>query len=403
MTTDRGRTDPADEERELAERVRARLQDTQRVVRERLDEPIAQATRVTRRTLGWFPVRVWRLFLQRNGLLLAAGMSYQSLFAIFAVLYLAFAAVGLWLGGSPQAVQGLIDLINRYIPGLIGGESSLVSTDQVQDVASGGRGLLGVTGAVAAIVVIWTAIGFVTYARRAVRDIFGLPYDSRSYVLLKARDFLAALVFGVALLLGAVVGSFTTWAIDLVWSLLGLDGDSFWSSVSVRGASLLVAFVINSAALAALYRFLIGAALRWRRILPGSLMGGAALAVVQLGAGLLLLYAPRNPLLATFTAFIGFLLLFRVVGVVILVASAWIAVAAADRHVAIVPTSDAERRAIEREARLVVARVDLRRARQEQTEAPWWRSRAARRRVAQAELEVEQLEAEDGEDVGGRR
>ncbi|HAN25149.1 MAG TPA: ribonuclease BN, partial [Microbacterium ginsengisoli] len=152
--------------------MRARLQDAQRVVRERLDEPIAQATRVTRRTLGWFPVRVWRLFLQRNGLLLAAGMSYQSLFAIFAVLYLAFAAVGLWLGGSPQAVQGLIDLINRYIPGLIGGESSLVSTDQVQDVASGGRGLLGVTGAVAAIVVIWTAIGFVTYARRAVRDIF---------------------------------------------------------------------------------------------------------------------------------------------------------------------------------------------------------------------------------------
>src|SRR3546814_6180699 len=34
---------------------------------------------------------------------------------------------------------------------------------------------LGITGAVALVVVVWTAIGFITYARRAVRDIFGLP------------------------------------------------------------------------------------------------------------------------------------------------------------------------------------------------------------------------------------
>ena len=64
-------------------------------------------------------MRVWRHFLLHNGFLLAAGVSYQALFAIFAAIYVAFAIAGLWLGGSAEAVDGLIDLINGYIPGLI--------------------------------------------------------------------------------------------------------------------------------------------------------------------------------------------------------------------------------------------------------------------------------------------
>ena len=46
-------------------------------------------------------------------------MSYQALFAIFAAIYIAFVVVGLWLGGSEEAVAGLIDIVNIYLPGLI--------------------------------------------------------------------------------------------------------------------------------------------------------------------------------------------------------------------------------------------------------------------------------------------
>ncbi|MFM9776348.1 hypothetical protein ACKI1Z_42485, partial [Streptomyces galilaeus] len=85
-------------------------------LRERLDAPLSAATEITRKTLALFPVRVWRHFLQHNGFLLAAGVSYQALFAFFAVIYVAFATVGVWLGGSPGAVHALIDVINGYIP-----------------------------------------------------------------------------------------------------------------------------------------------------------------------------------------------------------------------------------------------------------------------------------------------
>ena len=57
----------------------------------RVDAAVERATALTQRTLALFPVRVWRHFLQHNGFLLAAGVSYQALFAIFAAIYLAFA------------------------------------------------------------------------------------------------------------------------------------------------------------------------------------------------------------------------------------------------------------------------------------------------------------------------
>ena len=68
--------------------------------------------------------------------------------------------------------------------------------------------------------------------------------------------------------------------------------------------------------------------LAWRRIWPGALIGGLGISILQLGAGLLLSYTPSNPLLATFAIFIGLLLWFRLIGIVMLVAAAWIAVAA---------------------------------------------------------------------------
>ena len=72
--------------------------------------------------MAWFPIRVWRHFLQHNGFLLGAGISYQALFAIFAAIYVAFAITGLWLGGNVDAVNAMIALINSYIPGLISDE-----------------------------------------------------------------------------------------------------------------------------------------------------------------------------------------------------------------------------------------------------------------------------------------
>ncbi|WP_194409174.1 YihY/virulence factor BrkB family protein [Microbacterium cremeum] len=375
------------------QKLRARWELEEEHLHDRFEAPLSKASALTRLTLAWFPIRVWRHFLRHNGFLLAAGVSYQALFATFAGIYVAFAIAGLWLGGSPQAINGLIDLINTYIPGLISDQGGLFTPAQVTEIATSNAGVLGITGVVALGTLIWTAIGFVTYTRRAVRDIFGLPPDLRSYFYLKARDFVGAVLFAAGLLLGFVATSIGTWALTLVFSWFGWTDTSGVYAIATRIGTIVISFVIFSGALGALIRFLTGTRLPWRRIWPGALLGGGAITVLQLFTGWLFVYTPSNVLLATFAIFVGLLLWFRIIGIIMLVAAAWIAVAANDDDVPLLPQTEAERLAKEHEALLIAAQVRLRTAQRARAEAPWYRTWSADRAVSAARQELAQVQA----------
>lgn len=383
----------ADAAQREEESLRERWEESERSLRQRFDAPISRATRLTKATMEWFPVRVWRNFLIENGFLLSAGVSYVALFACFAAIYLLFAIAGIWLGGSTEAVDRLIDLINSYIPGLISDDSAFATPEQVQEIASTNAGVLGWTGAIALGALIWTAIDWVTYSRRAVRELFAIPPDRRSYFLLKARDLLAAVIFGAALILGAALSSIGTVAVEWVFSLFGWSNASDLVNATARAGSLFIGFAVTSTALVGLFRFLTGTKLPWRRIWPGAMIGGIGLSVLQLGAGLLLAYTPSNPLLAGFAFFIGMLLWFRLMGIVLLTAASWVAVAARDRDVVLLPQTEAERLAAEHAALLLAARVRLRTAKDARAQARWWRVPLADRAVREAEDELRQVEA----------
>ncbi|WP_308796801.1 YihY/virulence factor BrkB family protein [Agromyces silvae] len=365
-------------------------------LRERFDPQIQRVASLTERTLAFFPVRVWRRFLAQNGFILSAGMSYQALFAVFAAVYVIFAVAGIWLTGNADAMQAFIALVNTYAPGLIG-EDGVITDQDLQEVATASTSLFGLTGAVALGGLIWTAISWITYARMAVRSMFGLPKDMRNYVLLKTRDFLAGFAFGLVLLLAAVLSIATTSFLDWLVGLLGWDLSSSWSNALVQFGALLVVFIIDTLALAVMFRFLSNAAMAWRRMWVGSLLGSAGLSVLQIFGGLLLTGAGKNPLLATFAVFIGLLLWFRLTSIVILVAAAWIAVEAADANESLrrlTPEQrEAERRRREQEALLVAAKVRVRMSREELDSANWFERPLAKRRLAKAESELAKIEA----------
>jgi membrane protein len=193
-------------------------------------------------------------------------------------------------------------------------------------------------------------------------------------------------------MIGAIVGWVASGALDTLLSLIGLDG-STWSQVAVKLLSGVVGFVLTSAALAGLFRFLTGTSLPWRRIWPGALLGGAAIAVLQLGVGLLFSYTPSNPLLTTFSVMIALLLWFRLIGIMILVSASWIAVSATDREIPLAQPTEAERALAEHEALLLAAHVRLRDARVARAAAPWWRRWRAARDVQDAEEELAEVEA----------
>ena len=378
--------------------VRDRFDEASAPIRERLDEPIAKVSDLTRRTMELFPVRVWRHFLARNGFLLTAGMSYQSLFAVFAAVYVVFAVAGIWFFNAQKALEALVLLINTIAPGLVG-DDGVISTDALQEISTASTSLFGWTGAVALAGLIWTAIGWVTYTRMAVRSIFSLPKDTRAYLLLKARDFLAALAFGAAILVAAVLSIVATGFLDWVLSFfdVNVSAESPLVTSTIQWGALVVVFIIDTLALAVLFRFLSGAEVAWRRMWRGSLLGSGALSLLQLLGGTVLSFASGNPLLATFTVFIGLLLWFRITSIIILVAAAWIAIETADANESlrrVTPEQlEAERRAREHDALLTAARVRVRQAGEELARARWYERMGASRRLARVERELAELEA----------
>ncbi|MET0725042.1 MAG: YihY/virulence factor BrkB family protein, partial [Leifsonia sp.] len=322
---------PPVDEASRSQRVGTEMRQRVEELTERYEEPIQKVTTITKKTMALFPVRVWRWFLYRNGFLLSAGISYQAIFAVFAAVYVLFAGAGLWLVANPPAFEAIVAFINTYVPGLIG-ENGAITPEQLKEAASGSTSLFGLTGAIALAGFIWTAIGWITYSRTAVRSLFGLPKDMRAYVLLKARDLLAALVFGAALLLGAALSVASTSAATTLMTLLGFSEDSLLLQLAVGGAGFLVVLVINTGVLVTMFRFLSGASVPWTRLWSGSILGGIALYVLQIGAGFLVGGASSNPLYATFAVFIGLLLWFRLTSIVTLVAASWIYVSAKDRN-----------------------------------------------------------------------
>jgi len=345
-----------------------------------------------------FPVRVWLHFLNQNGLILAAGVSFQALFAVFAAVYVGFSIAGIWLIGQPNTIESLAQLVNTAIPGLIG-ENGIVSVDDIVDAGNLGTGLLTWTAVIAGAGLIWTALGWITFSRMSVRAVLGLEKDRRNYFLMKARDLLVALALGGMLLVAAGLSVASTEALHWIFQLFGISTAGVGYTVLARLVGLLLVFVINTLVLAMMFRFLSRATIQWRRMWGGSILGGLALLVLQLGGSFLAGGATRNPLLATFAVFVAMLLFFRLTSIVTLVAAAWIAVGALDREEPLVRVSreEAERRRQreEREAVLLAANVRVRDAHSELDEARWYQLPAAASRLRSAKKQLAEVTKDD--------
>ncbi len=342
---------------------------------------VEKASETAQKVMAWFPVRVFKRFSVRNGPILAAGSSFQAFFAVAAAIYVALVILGLWLGASDSAIDGLINLINQYLPGLVDEEGGLFGPEEVREVVAGSASAMSITGVVALLAVVWTAIGWMGYVRKAVRDIFDLPPEEGAFALLKARDLLASLGFALLLLLGAVLSTVGTSTLNFALDLVGLSDNVWIARTGTQILAVIIACAINVFTLIVLFRFLTGTDLKTRVILPGACLGGLGLAILQLAAGFLLGKTPSNPLLAPFVVIIGLLLWFRLIMTVILLSAAWVAVSAEDQNIAIVLPTHEERALLEAETLRDAALVRYREARIKRAGAPWYARPIATREV----------------------
>jgi membrane protein len=254
------------------------------------------------RFFGWFfelfPVRVFLAFGGKNGYVLAAGLAYQALFALFAALWSGFSVAGLVLAGSPALQDSLFDVINTSVPGLI--KSGSDASGAIDATKLLHAGIFGFTGAVAVVVLVWTAVGFLGSARGSVRTIFGVAQSTEDFFVRKGKDILLGLLFGVAVLLSSVLSLVSTSSVRFLLGLVGADSTAIGATILLRIVGLLVVFAFDTVVLMGLFKVLSGLFIPRRRLITGSLLGAAALGVLKVVGGSLLGHTTTNPLLASF-------------------------------------------------------------------------------------------------------
>src|SRR3954462_13358122 len=76
-----------------------------------------------KRRVAWVqslkPVRVFQHYSQLHGPILASGLAFQGLFAVFAGLWVAFSIAGIVISSNSAAQDAIVAALNNAIPGLI--------------------------------------------------------------------------------------------------------------------------------------------------------------------------------------------------------------------------------------------------------------------------------------------
>lgn len=245
-------------------------------------------------------------------------MSFQGLFAVFAAVWIGFQILGVTVGMAPKVRTAVISFVNLQIPGLIA-EGGPIDPSLLTNISGWGW-----SSAIASVLLVWTAIGWLNYTRTAIRRVFNLSTPPVNAVLLKTYDLIIALLFGIVITASAVASVVLTSFLNDVTDSLGLTQDETALSALVQTGGIAILYAFDVLILAAMIGLLSGVPIPVRRLLAGAALGALALDVLKVGAGFALNSAGHNPLFASFAIFIGLLIWFNLACRVYLLTTAWI-------------------------------------------------------------------------------
>jgi membrane protein len=267
-----------------------------------------------------FPYQVWDNYSRSGGNLMAAGMSFQMLFASFAGIWVLFAVANQQFMSHPEIKAAAIDFINNQVPGLIDSNGPIYPEMLAQS------GSMTASGILAAIATVWTAIAWLDYTRSAMRRIFGLPPTTNvNFVYLKLYDFGLAVIYGILVIVSAIGSVVVTQSIDDICTSLKIDPNNDVVYYSLQALAVVLVLAFDTLILGFMIRLLSGVNVPWSRLVGGALFGGAALGLLKIFATVSISRSTDNPLFASVALFIGILLWFNLSCRVFLLAASWVA------------------------------------------------------------------------------
>ena len=281
-------------------------------VRERIDA-VAAWWRVTR------PARALARFGSAGGGLLTGGIAYATLFSVFSALAIGWTVFATVLGGHQQLRAQVLATIDAALPGLVTtpGRPGLIDPNQLR-LSTG----VSVTGAVAIVTLLISAVSAVSALRTAVRAMLGAQ-DRPNLVVGKLHELAGLAGIAGAVLVSAVLTLSLSTLTDrvAVWS-----GHPGAAGPTARVLGVVVALVVDAATFILVVRVLAGQKPPWPDLLGGAAIAALGLGVLRvLGASAVSGGLRHNPVLATFAVVAVLLAWVNLMARIVLTAAAWTA------------------------------------------------------------------------------
>lgn len=289
--------------------------------------PAALVARVSERVRPWVrrwqrtrPARANARFGAAGGGLLTGGIAYAALFSVAAALTLGVTVFTAVLGRDAALRARVLDTISGTLPGLIdtGDGQGAIDPDALRLTAG-----LSITGVIAVVVLVGSAVSFMAALRTAVRAMFGRTRAGGNVFTGKLRELAGFVGMGLAVLVSAVLTLGLTSAVHWLLSTLGIGTGAGWV---VQVIGVLVSFLVDAGMFVLILVVLAGVHPPRRDLLVGAVIAAVGLGAVRLlGTSVVAGSTGKNALLASFAVVATLLVWVNLVSRIVLLAAAWVA------------------------------------------------------------------------------
>lgn len=184
----------------------------------------------------WFDhvIRAASRYQENRGDYFAAGITYFSVFALFPMLMVAFAATGFVLVHNPQVLDSIHDAITQAMPGDLG-----VQLNSLVDSAVSARATVGVIGL---LVAGYSGLGWMANVREALTAMWAQAHPKDGFVTAKLRDLSKLIGLFLALVLSVGLSVLADGGVThTVLGYLGLDDLGWVRTLLQIGTAVLAA------------------------------------------------------------------------------------------------------------------------------------------------------------------
>ena len=278
-----------------------------------------------RARFGWLDhvIRAYERFDERNGSFFAAGLTYYTIFALFPLLMVGFAAVGFALTRRPDLLKMIDDHIMSAVSNGLGRQLVDLMNSAIRARAS--VGIIGLATAA------WAGLNWMSHLRVALTEMWWeQPIHSRGFVRNKLSDLLAIVwTFLVILATLGLSALGHTAAMTAVLKWLGIPEYSVFDWI-FRGVSIFVSMLVSWL----LFTWMIGRLPREAVNLVASMKAGLIAAIgfelFKQVASIYLQVVLRSPAGATFGPVLGLMVFAYITAFLVLFCTAWAATASED-------------------------------------------------------------------------